>query len=259
MSSLIHPTAIIHPSARIAEGVEVGAYSVIGADVSIGCNSWIGPHVVIEGPTHIGEENRIYQFASLGAAPQDKKFQGEATELIIGDRNVIRECCTLNRGTIQDKGQTIIGNDNWIMAYVHIAHDCLVGNNTIFANSATLAGHVEIRDWVILGGFTLVHQFCTIGEHAFTGMGSAISKDVPPFAMVSGAPAEPHSVNLEGLKRRGFNKEAMHRIKEAHRVLYRQHLPIQEALDKIQEQWGEHDDIQLLLEFCRNSQRGLIR
>lgn len=259
MSSLIHPTAIIHPSARIAEGVEVGAYSVIGADVSIGRNSWLGPHVVIEGPTHIGEENRIYQFASLGAAPQDKKFQGEATELIIGNRNVIRECCTLNRGTMQDKGQTIIGNDNWIMAYVHIAHDCLVGNNTIFANSATLAGHVEIRDWVILGGFTLVHQFCTIGEHAFTGMGSAISKDVPPFAMVSGAPAEPHSVNLEGLKRRGFNKEAMHRIKEAHRVLYRQHLPIQEALDKIQGQWGEHDDIQLLLEFCRNSQRGLIR
>ena len=259
MSNLIHPTAIIHPKAHLAESVAVGAHTVIGANVSIGANTWIGPQVVIDGPTTIGQDNRIYQFASLGADPQDKKFQGEVTELIIGDRNVIREFCTFNRGTAQDKGKTVIGDDNWIMAYVHIAHDCIVGNNTIFANNATLAGHVTIRDWVILGGFTLVHQFCVLGEHAFTGMGSAISKDVPPYAMVSGAPAEPHSINTEGLKRRGFSKEAIHRIKEAHRVLYRQQLATAEALDKIQAEWGEFADIQLLLEFCRQSQRGLIR
>lgn len=259
MSSLIHPTAIVHPEAQLAESVAVGAYSIIGAQVSIEENTWIGPHVVIEGPTRMGRDNRIYQFASLGADPQDKKFQGEVTELIIGDRNVIREFCTFNRGTQQDKGKTVIGNDNWIMAYVHIAHDCVVGNNTIFANNATLAGHVEIRDWVILGGFTLVHQFCVLGEHAFTGMGAAISKDVPPYAMVTGAPAEPHSINAEGLKRRGFSKEAIHRIKEAHRVLYRQQLTTTEALDKIKAEWGEFAEIQLLLEFCRHSQRGLIR
>ena len=258
-SPLIHPSAIIHPSAQLAEGVEVGAYTIIGADVSIGRGTRISPHVVIEGPTRIGEDNQIFPFATLGAAPQDKKFKGEPTELIIGNRNIIRECCTFNRGTVQDKGKTVIGDDNWIMAYVHLAHDCIIGNNTIFANNATLAGHVEIRDWVILGGFTLVHQFCVIGEHAFTGMGSAVSKDVPPYAMVSGAPAEPHSINLEGLKRRGFSKESLHRIKEAHRILYRQHLPVQEALEKIEAELGGHDDISLLLDFCRKSQRGLIR
>lgn len=255
----IHPTAVIHPSAKVAGGVEVGAYSIIGENVSIGRGTRIGPHVVIEGPTRIGEDNQIYQFASIGAAPQDKKFAGEDTELIIGDRNVIRECCTLNRGTTQDKGKTVIGDDNWIMAYVHIAHDCTVGNNTIFANSATLAGHVEIRDWVILGGFSLVHQFCVLGEHAFTGMGSAISKDVPPYAMVSGAPAEPRSINLEGLKRRGFDTQAIQRIKDAHRIIYRQGLTTQDALARIEQQYGEHDDIHLLLDFCQHSKRGLIR
>ncbi len=256
---MIHPTAIIHPSAQLAADVEVGAYSIIGADVSIGRGTRIAPHVVVEGPTRIGEDNQIYQFASIGAAPQDKKFKGEPTELLIGDRNVIRECCTFNRGTVQDKGKTVMGDDNWIMAYVHIAHDCVIGNNTIFANNATLAGHVEIRDWVILGGFTLVHQFCVIGDHAFTGMGSAISKDVPPFAMVTGAPAEPRSINLEGLKRRGFTADAMHRIKEAHRILYRQQLSTQDAIDKIEQDLGGHEEIALLLDFCRNSQRGLIR
>ncbi len=259
MSTLIHPTAIVHPQAQLAEGVEIGAYAVIGADVNIGRDTRIAAHVVIDGPTQIGVENQIYSFASIGAAPQDKKFKGEPTELIIGDRNVIRECCTLNRGTVQDKAKTVIGDDNWIMAYVHIAHDCVVGNNTTFANSATLAGHVEIRDWVILGGFTLVHQFCLIGEHAFTGMGSAIGKDVPPYAMVSGAPAEPHSINLEGLKRRGFSKEAIQRIKDAHRILYRQNLTTAEALEKIAAAYGEYDDIQLLLAFCQQSQRGLLR
>lgn len=258
-TSLIHPTAIIHPGAQLAEGVEVGPYSVIGEHVSIGAGSRIASHVVVDGPTWMGEENQVYPFASIGAVPQDKKFKGEFTELRIGNRNVIRECCTFNRGTVQDKGKTVIGDDNWIMAYVHIAHDCVVGNNTIFANNATLAGHVEIRDWVILGGFTLVHQFCVIGEHAFTGMGSAISKDVPPYAMVSGAPAEPHSINLEGLKRRGFSKEAIQRIKESHRILYRQQLPIQEALAKIEAEYGAYDEIAVLLDFCRRSQRGLIR
>jgi UDP-N-acetylglucosamine acyltransferase len=258
-ADLIHPTAIIHPSASLGEGVEIGAYSIIGADVCIGQGSRIAAHVVIEGPTRIGVENQIYPFASIGAAPQDKKFNGEPTELIIGDRNVIRECCTFNRGTAQDKGKTVIGDDNWIMAYVHIAHDCTIGNHTIFANNATLAGHVEVRDWVILGGFTLVHQFCVIGEHAFSGMGSAIAKDVPPYAMVSGAPAEPHSINLEGLKRRGFSKEAIQRVKEAHRILYRQHLPMADALAKIEADYGEYSDIALLLDFCRNSHRGLIR
>lgn len=256
---LIHPTAVIDPGAELAEGVEIGAYAVIGAGVRIGRGTCISSHVVIEGPTVIGEDNRIYPFASIGAAPQDKKYRSEPTELLIGNRNVIRECCTFNRGTVQDKGRTVMGDDNWVMAYVHIAHDCVVGNNTIFANNATLAGHVEIRDWVILGGFTLVHQFCVLGEHAFTGMGSAISKDVPPYAMVAGAPAEPHSINLEGLKRRGFSKEAISRIREAHRILYRQHLPVQEALDKITADFGQHDDIALLLDFCRHSQRGLIR
>jgi UDP-N-acetylglucosamine acyltransferase len=259
LSGLIHPTAIVHPSAQLADGVEVGAYSIIGADVSIGRDTRIGSHVVVDGPTRIGVENQIYPFASVGAAPQDKKFNGEPTELIIGDRNVIRECCTLNRGTVQDKGKTVLGNDNWIMAYVHIAHDCIIGNNTIFANNATLAGHVEIRDWVILGGFTLVHQFCTLGDHAFTGMGSAISKDVPPYTMATGAPAEPRSINLEGLKRRGFSTEAIHRIKEAHRILYRHNLTTQEALAKIDVDYGEFAEIRLLLDFCHNSQRGLIR
>ena len=259
MSTLIHPTAIIHPQAELAEGVEVGAYTVIGAKASIGKGSRIASHVVIDGPTSLGEFNQIYQFASVGAAPQDKKYKDEPTELIIGDRNVIRECCTLNRGTAQDKGKTVIGNDNWIMAYVHIAHDCIVGNNTIFANSATLAGHVTIQDWVILGGFTLVHQFCTIGEHAFTGMGSAISKDVPPFAMVSGAPAEPHGINLEGLKRRGFSKASIHAIKEAHKILYRQNLGVDEALTKIQTELGADPSIQTLIAFAKHTQRGLIR
>lgn len=259
ISGLIHPTAIIHPGAYLDDGVEVGAYSVIGDNVRIGRGSKIASHVVIEGPTQLGEDNQVYPFASLGAAPQDKKFRGEPTELLIGDRNVIRECCTFNRGTVQDKGKTVVGDDNWIMAYVHIAHDCIIGNHTIFANNATLAGHVEIRDWVILGGFTLVHQFCVIGEHAFTGMGSSVSKDVPPFAMVSGAPAEPHSINLEGLKRRGFSKEAIQRIKEAHRILYRQQLPVQDALAKIEAAYGEYEEIALLLAFCRHSQRGLIR
>jgi UDP-N-acetylglucosamine acyltransferase len=257
--SLIHSTAVIDPHAELAADVEVGAYSIIGAKVKIGRGTKIMSHVVIDGPTTLGEDNRVFPFASLGAVPQDKKYAGEDTELIIGDRNVIRECCTFNRGTIQDKGKTILGNDNWIMAYVHIAHDCIVGNNTIFANSATLAGHVTVHDYAILGGFTLVHQFCEVGEHAFTGMGSALGKDVAPYTMAYGSPAEPRGINSEGLKRRGFSTEAITRIKNAHRLIYRQHLNLNEALTQIEAEMGQYPEIQLLLDFCRRSERGLIR
>lgn len=256
---MIHPSAIIDAQAEIADGVSIGAYSVIGAQVRIGRGTKIASHVVIDGPTQIGEDNEIFQFASIGAVPQDKKYKGEPTELIIGDRNVIREGCTFNRGTIQDKGKTVIGNDNWIMAYVHIAHDCIVGNNTVFANNATLAGHVDIRDYVILGGFTLVHQFCVIGEYAFTGMGSSIGKDVPPYVMVAGAPAEPRGINAEGLRRNQFSPEAIQRIREGYRLLYRQHLSLQDALTEMEQQYGEFADIQRLLDFCRHTERGLIR
>lgn len=256
---LIHPTAIIHPGAQVADGVSVGAYSMIGEGVSVGRGTRIGPHVVVEGPTRIGEDNQIFQFASIGAIPQDKKYAGEPTELVIGDRNVIRECCTLNRGTVQDKGKTVVGNDNWIMAYVHIAHDCVIGDHTIFANSATLAGHVEIRDYAILGGFTLVHQFCVVGEYAFTGMGSAVGKDVPPYTMANGAPAIPRGINVEGLRRNGFDADAIHRIRESYRLLYRQQASLKEALAHIEAEYGEFADVQRLLAFCQASQRGLIR
>ncbi|HMT92228.1 acyl-ACP--UDP-N-acetylglucosamine O-acyltransferase [uncultured Thiothrix sp.] len=256
---MIHPTALIHPSAQLAADVEVGAYSIIGEQVSIGRGTRIASHVVIEGPTRMGEDNHIFQFASVGAIPQDKKYKGEPTELIIGDRNVIRESCTLNRGTAQDKGKTVIGSDNWIMAYVHIAHDCIVGNHTVFANSATLAGHVVICDYAILGGFTLVHQFCTVGEYAFTGMGSAIGKDVPPYTMVNGAPAIPRGINAEGLKRNGFSSEAIQRIKDSYRLLYRQQITVKEALAQLEADYGEFEDIQRLIQFVQASQRGLIR
>ncbi|WP_020396772.1 acyl-ACP--UDP-N-acetylglucosamine O-acyltransferase [Thiolinea disciformis] len=256
---MIHPSAIIDASAEIEAGVEIGAYSVIGSQVKIGRGTKIASHVVIDGPTRIGVDNQIFPFASIGAVPQDKKYKAEPTELIIGDRNVIREGCTFNRGTIQDKGKTLIGNDNWIMAYVHIAHDCIVGNNTVFANNATLAGHVEIRDFAILGGFTLVHQFCVIGEYAFTGMGSAIGKDVPPYVMATGAPAEPRGINAEGLRRHQFSAEAIQRIRDAYRLLYRQHLSLQEALTEIEQQYGSFKDTQALINFCRHTERGLIR
>lgn len=256
---MIHPTAIIDETAELAEGVEVGPYSIIGSGVSIGRGTRIGSYVVIEGPTRIGEDNHIYQFASIGAAPQDKKFDGESTELIIGDRNVIREFCTFNRGTVQDKGKTVVGNDNWIMAYVHIAHDCIVHNHTVFANNVTLAGHVEIRDAVILGGFTLVHQFCVVGEHAFTAMGTSLAKDLPPFVMAAGAPAEPRKINAEGLRRHGYSHEAIQRIKAIYRLIYRRQLSLKDALAEVQAQYGEFADAQLMLDFCVNSQRGLVR
>jgi UDP-N-acetylglucosamine acyltransferase len=256
---LIHPTAIIESGAELAEGVSVGAYSIIGENVNIGKGTWIGPHVVVQGHTRIGKDNKIYQFSSIGEIPQDKKYQGEATQLIIGDRNIIRECCTFNTGTTQDIGKTVLGNDNWIMAYVHLAHDCIIGNDTIFANNATLAGHVTIQDHVILGGFTLVHQFCHIGAYAFTGMGTAITKDLPPYIIAAGTPTKQHGINKEGLRRKGFDKQARIRIKNAHRILYRQDLTINKAVERINEQYSEYSDIMLMANFCANSKRGILR
>ena len=257
--NLIHPTAIIHPKAELADNVEISAYSIIGENVQIDSGTWVGSHVVINGPTRIGKDNRIFQFNSLGEIPQDKKYKGEPTELIIGDRNVIREYCTFNRGTTQDIGKTVLGDDNWIMAYVHLAHDCIVGNNTIFANGATLAGHVTIDDYAILGGFSLIHQFCHIGKYAFTGMGTSVGRDVPPYVMVYGEPGVPRGVNREGLKRHGFSATSIKQIKEAYRILYRSKLSYKDAIDKMQDELSEYKEIEMFIDFCRNSERGIIR
>ena len=255
----IHPTALVDPGAEIADGVTIGAYSVIGAGVCIAEGSWIGPHVVINGPTSIGRENKIYQFASIGDAPQDKKYAGEDTRLEIGDRNVIRECCTINRGTTQDLGVTRIGNDNWIMAYVHVAHDCMVGNNTILANNVALAGHVTIGDFAILGGYTLVHQFCAIGAHAFTAMGSGVGKDVPPYLMVSGNPAHAHGLNYEGLKRRGFSREALNALRKAYKIVYRTGLTMNDAIKQLEAFQDEHTEVAVFVDFLNQQTRGIVR
>ncbi|WP_137938346.1 acyl-ACP--UDP-N-acetylglucosamine O-acyltransferase [Chitinivorax sp. B] len=259
MSMLIHPTAIIEPGAQLGAGVKVGAYSVIGANVSIGDGTEIGPHVVIEGHTSIGRDNHIFQFASLGAAPQDKKYAGEPTRLEIGDRNTIREFCTFNLGTVQDAGATRIGSDNWIMAYVHIAHDCQIGDKTILANNTTLAGHVHVGDWVFLGGFTSVHQFCKIGVHAMTAFTSAVTQDVPPYVTAAGNRAAPHGINSEGLKRRGFSSDAIMAIKRAYKVLYRQGLSLDEAKVQLATMAQAEPAVQLFLDFIAGSDRGIIR
>ena len=231
--SLIHPTAIVDSKAELASDVQVGAYSIIGANVQIGAGSKIGPHVVIDGHTSIGRENTFFQFSSIGAAPQDKKYAGEPTRLEIGDRNVIREFCTFNLGTVQDGGVTRLGNDNWIMAYVHLAHDCQIGNHTIFANNAQLAGHVTVGDWVILGGFSNVHQFCQIGAHAMVGMSTSLTQDVPPFVILNGNPAAAHGINVEGLKRRGFEREHIRLIREAYKLIYKSGLTLEQAQDEL--------------------------
>lgn len=255
----IHPTACVDAQATLAEGVEIGAFSVIGPDVKIGPNSWIGPHVVITGHTTIGADNRIFQFASVGEIPQDKKYAGEPTQLIIGDRNTIREGCTLNRGTIQDGGVTRIGSDNWIMAYVHVAHDCVIGDNCILANNATLAGHVHLDDWVFLGGFTTIHQFCHIGAHAMTAFTAAVAQDVPPYVTAAGNRAEPHGINSEGLKRRGFTPDAITLIKRAYKTIYRNGLPLDEAKAELAPIAAEHSEVALFLDFIAQSTRGIIR
>ena len=257
---MIHPTAIIHSGARLGAGVSVGPYSIIGEHVEIGDNTRIGPHVVISGHTRIGCDNRIFQFSSIGEIPQDKKYAGEPTRLEIGDRNTIREYCTLNLGTVQDAGVTRVGDDNWIMAYVHIAHDCQVGNKTIFANNAQLAGHVHVGDWAIFGGYTGVHQFCRVGAHTMTAVGTVILQDVPPYVMAAGNSATPYGINAEGLKRRGFSPDALMVLKRAYRTLYKSGLMLDEAKAKLEEDAKTHPaEIQPILDFLAASKRGIIR
>ncbi|BAN35444.1 acyl-(acyl-carrier-protein)--UDP-N-acetylglucosamine O-acyltransferase [Sulfuricella denitrificans skB26] len=256
---MIHPTAIVHEGAKLASDVSVGPYSIIGEHVEIGAGTSVGPHVVINGHTRIGTDNRIFQFSSLGEMPQDKKYQGEETRLEIGDRNVIREFCTFNRGTSQDVGVTRVGDDNWIMAYVHLAHDCQIGNHTIFANNAQLAGHVQVGDYAILGGFTVVHQFCHIGGHSITGMGTILFKDVPPYVTAAGHDAQPHGINSEGLKRRGFSSEAILAIKRAYKTLYKSGLTLEQAKLALAEQTHACLEIQILTDFLAHSTRGIIR
>jgi len=261
--SLIHPTALIDPGARLDADVAVGPYSVIGPHAVVGARTSIGAHCVIEGHTRIGEDCRIFHFCSLGAAPQDKKYAGEPTRLEIGARNTIREFCTFNTGTAQDRGVTTIGDDNWIMAYVHIAHDCVVGNQTILANNATLAGHVHVGDWAIVGGLTGVHQFTHIGAHVMAGFGSHIAQDVPPFMMVDGHPLAVRGLNVEGLRRRGYSAERIATLKQAYRVLYREGLTLQAALAQIDELANTHpeaeEDVTLLGDFLRGATRGIVR
>lgn len=259
MSTRIHPTAVVHPGARIGAEVEIGPYSIIGEHVEIGDQTVIGPHVVIHGHTRIGRENRIFQFSSLGEVPQDKKYADEPTRLEIGDRNTIREFCTFNLGTVQDGGVTRIGNDNWIMAYVHIAHDCQVGNHTTFANNAQLAGHVHVDDWAVLGGYTGIHQFCRIGAHVMTAVGTVVLQDVPPYLMAAGNTASPYGINVEGLKRRGFNADSITALKRAYRTLYKSGLMLDEAKVKLVEAAREQPDVQLFVDFLEVSKRGIIR
>ena len=263
--SRIHPTAIIDKGAEIDSTASIGPYSLIGPHVYIGPGTSVAGHCVIEGHTRIGADNKIFQFSSLGAVPQDKKYAGEPCELVIGDRNTIREFCTFNIGTPGDQGVTRVGNDNWIMAYVHLAHDCQVGNHTIFANNTQLAGHVQVGDWAILGGFTVVHQFCRLGAHSFTAMNSLLFADLPPFVMAQGQPAKARSMNFEGLRRRGFSPERIAAVKAIHKILYRQGL----TLDAAQTQMAElpqtypqaEADIQMMLDFLSSisPQRGIVR
>ena len=256
----IDPRAVVDPSAKIADGVTIGPFSVIGADVEIGENTWIGPHVVINGPTRIGKDNRIFQFSSIGEIPQDKKFHGEASSILdIGDRNTIREYATINRGTEDGGGVTKVGNDNWLMAYIHIAHDCIVGDDVIMANAASIAGHTIVNDHAIMGGFAVTHQFTTIGSYAFCGLGSIITRDIPPYVIVNGNPAEPHGINVEGLKRREFSKPAIQAIRKAYKLLYRSGLQLEEAKKQISELAEDHQEVQLMVDFLNTVRRSIVR
>jgi UDP-N-acetylglucosamine acyltransferase len=256
---VIDATAIVAADARLADDVEVGPFTVIGSGVEIGARCWIGPHVVINGETTIGTDNKIFQFASIGAAPQDKKYGGGPTRLVIGARNVFREFCTINRGATPDHGLTRIGDDNLFMAYTHVAHDCTLGNNIVMVNYAGLAGHVELGDWVILSGYTGVHQFCKIGTHAFTAALSGVTRDVPPYIMAVGQPAVPHSINAEGLKRRGFSAEQIRNLRHAYRILYRSDLPLAAAIEQLSALAPTQLELCPLLDFIASSERSLIR
>ncbi len=256
---MIHSTAIISDTAKIADDVEIGAYSIIGDDVEIDSGTRIDSHVVVNGPTKIGKDNHFYQFTSIGDDPQDKKYADEPTRLTIGERNTIREFCTVSRGTTQDAGDTIIGDDNWIMAYVHIAHDCVLGNQTILANNATLAGHVHVGDWVIFAGFSGAHQFCRIGAHAFLGMYAGVNKDVPAYTLVSGQPAVARGINSEGLKRRGFTAEQLRNIKNAYRITFRSGKKKAEAIEEIAELAKTQPELEPFLDSLLTSERGILR
>jgi UDP-N-acetylglucosamine acyltransferase len=256
---VIDPRAVVSPQAELAADIEVGPFCVIGAQVRIGPRCRLASHVVVNGPTTLGADNRVFQFASIGDAPQDKKYQGEPTRLEVGDRNVFREFCTVNRGTTHDLGVTRIGSDNLFMAYTHVAHDCQVGNHIVMANCATLGGHVQLGDWVIMGGLAAIHQFSKIGAHAFIANNAAVTRDVPPFVMAVGQPATPHSVNSEGLKRRGFSPEQISHIREAYRILYRRELPLAEAVSELTALAATQPEIKAFVDFIATSTRSLIR
>lgn len=256
---MIDPRALVDPSAEIDSSVTVGAYAVIGANVVIGADTYIAPHAMVQGPSVIGARNKIFQFASLGDAPQDKKYAGEPTRLEVGDDNVFRESCTVNRGTTKDRGVTQVGNDNLFMAYSHVAHDCVVGDHCVFANTATLGGHVDVGDWVIFAGFSGVHQFCKIGAHAFIGNNTAVTRDVPPYLMVTGRPAEPHSINSEGLKRRGFTPEQIRNLKNAFRMLYRSDLKLEEATQRLAALVPEQPELRIFVDFLGTTTRSIVR
>jgi UDP-N-acetylglucosamine acyltransferase len=257
--SAIHPTAIVDPRARLGARVSVGPYTVIDGDVEVGEGTSIGAHCVVTGHTTIGRDNRIFHFCSVGEANQDKKYRGEPTRLVIGDRNTIREYCSLSRGTVQDAGVTAVGHDNWIMAYCHVAHDCHVGSHTVFANNATLAGHVHIGDHTVLGGFTGVHQFVRIGAHVMAGVSSVVLQDIPPYVTVAGHPCVPRGINAEGLKRRGFSAESLAALKRAYKTLYRSGLTLAEAKAELEAQAGAAPEVRAIVDFLATASRGIVR
>jgi UDP-N-acetylglucosamine acyltransferase len=255
---VIHPLAIVDPGAKLGKDVQIGAFSIIGAGVEIGSGTWIGPHVVINGSTRIGSENRIYQFSSLGEAPQHLGYKGEPTWLEIGDRNIIREYCTLNRGSAGGGGVTRLGHDNFIMAYCHLAHDCQVGNRTIFANGTSLAGHVRVEDQVIFGGFSMIHQFCRVGAHAMTGISTVTFKDIPPYLLVAGNTAVPHGLNVRGLKRRNFSEQTIEALRQAYKLVYKSGLRLSEATEQLA-QMAANPEVRHFLDFIKQSERGIVR
>jgi UDP-N-acetylglucosamine acyltransferase len=259
----VHATAVVDRAAELADDVEVGAYCVIGPKVKLGAGTRLGPHVVVDGRTTIGRNNRFFPFCSIGGAPQDKKYGGEDTELVIGDGNTVRECCTVSLGTVQGGGITRVGSDNWIMAYAHIAHDCVLGDHIILANNATLAGHVTLGDWAIMGGMSAIHQFCSMGAHSMAAGGAIVLRDLPPFVICSGNPAEPHGINTEGLKRRGFATETINALRRAYRTLYKDGLTTAEAIEALAPTSAEETDagraVALLRDFVQNTQRGIVR
>ena len=255
----IDPRAVIAPTAQLADDVEIGPFAVIGDNVVIGPRCWIGPHAVVNGPTTLGADNRVFQFASLGDAPQDKKYKGEPTRLEIGDRNVFREYCTVNRGTVTGNGVTRLGNDNMLLAYTHVGHDCTLGNHIVLSNLVMLGGHVELGDWVIMSGYAGAHQFSKIGAHAFIGNNTAVTRDVPPYVLAAGHPAEPRTINSEGLKRRGFSPEQIRNIKQAYRVLYRSDLRLEDAVVQLQAMAEEHEELRIFVDFIGTATRSLVR